>query len=124
MNEIFCRSPIEWRSRIEIGSSAGGGMARHHSMWGIASSRPQRDSPSGMPMISPMITASVNPAPMRIRLGTTWRWNCEKSHISLNWTRIVDSRGNSGSLAWTVHACQAARISNGTAISAAIAATR
>ncbi len=28
MNETFCRLPIEWSRTIEIGSSAGGGIAR------------------------------------------------------------------------------------------------
>src|SRR4051812_29150347 len=42
MNAIFWRLPIEWTRRIEIGSSAGGGIARQYSMCGIAHSRAQR----------------------------------------------------------------------------------
>src|SRR5215212_1812354 len=43
MNEIFCLLPIEWSSTIEIGSSAGGGIARQYSMCGIDQRRAQRE---------------------------------------------------------------------------------
>jgi hypothetical protein len=106
----------------EIGSNAGGGIARHHSMCGIAAIRAQRESPSAIPRPMPSTTAIPNPAPIRSRLGTTWSSNCENSQSSRNSTRIVERRGNFGSAAWTVHHCQTARIASGTAISAAIAA--
>ena len=38
-------SPIEWSRTIEIGSSAGGGIARQYSMCGIAARRAQRREP-------------------------------------------------------------------------------
>ena len=53
MNETFWTLPIECRSTTEIGSSAGGGIARQNSMCGIAASRPQRERPSGIPSAMP-----------------------------------------------------------------------
>src|SRR5512133_3077432 len=122
MKAIFCRFSIEWRRTMEIGRSAGGGIARHHSMCGIAMMRPHLDSPSGIPRRIPRTRAIPKPAAILVRLGTTCSSNCEKSHIWRNSTRIVESRGNFGSWACTVHACHARRIATGTAISAAIAA--
>jgi hypothetical protein len=121
MNATFCTSPIECSKRTEIGSSAGGGMLRQNSMCGIASRRPHRESPSGMPSAIPSTAAIPKPSRMRTRLGTTCSWNCEKSHMSLNSTRIVESRGKYCESACTVHACQRKRIATGTAISAATA---
>ena len=121
MNATFWRFPIEWRSTIEIGISAGGGMALHHSMWGIASIRPRRERPSGIPRRTPTATAIRNPSTILVRLGTRCSSTWEKSHISRNSVRMVDRRGNIGSLARVVHTCHAARIAIGTAISAAIA---
>ena len=118
MNETFWTFPIECSSTIEIGSRAGGGIARHHSMWGIAHTRAQRDSPSGIPIATPTTTAIPKPSAIRSRLGTTWVPNSAKSHISRNSTRIVESRGNCGFSARTVQSCHAARIASGTAISA------
>ena len=71
MNATFCRLPIECTRMIEIGSSAGGGIARQNSICGIVHSRAQRDSPIGMPRPMPTITAIRRPRPMRSRLGTT-----------------------------------------------------
>ncbi len=99
MNATFWRFPIECRRTTEIGSSAGGGIARHHSMCGIASIRPHRESPSGMPSSTPRTTAIPNPSRILVRLGTRWSSTWENSHISRNSTRIVERRGNIGSLA-------------------------
>ena len=77
-----------------------------------------------MPSPTPRTTAIPKPSRIRSRLGTTCVPNSEKSHRSWNWTRIVESRGNFGSSACTVHSCQAARIAIGTAISAPITSTR
>ena len=107
MNEIFWRSPIEWSRRIEIGSRAGGGMARHHSMCGIASIRPQRERPSGIPMDQAEEHRHARSRLRSVQARDDVRANCEKSHMSRNSTRIVESRGKRGSSAWTVHACQA-----------------
>ena len=83
MNETFCRLPIECSRTIEIGSSAGGGIARQYSMCGIASMRAQRERPSGIPSATPTTTAIPKPSRIRSRLGTTCVSNCEKSHRSL-----------------------------------------
>ena len=53
ISDTFWRFPIEWRSTIEIGSNAGGGIARQYSMCGIAQRRAQRERPSGMPSTTP-----------------------------------------------------------------------
>src|SRR5436190_1051285 len=87
----------------EIGSSAGGGIARHHSMCGIHQIRAHRERPSGSPIATPATTAIANPAVTRTRLGTTCVPNCEKSQRSWNSPRIVDSFGNLGLSAEAVH---------------------
>ena len=121
MNATFCLLPMSFSRTIEIGSSAGGGIARQYSMCGIASLRVQRESPIGIPSATPATTAIPNPRPIRTRLGTTWVVNCENSHMSWNSTRIVDSLGKLGLSAWTVHSCQTTRIASGTSTSAPIA---
>ena len=45
MNATFCRLPIECSRMIEIGSSAGGGIARQYSTCGIANFRAQTREP-------------------------------------------------------------------------------
>ena len=121
MNATFCLLPMSCSRTIEIGSSAGGGIARQYSMCGIASLRVHCESPIGIPIATPATTAIPKPSPIRTRLGTTCVVNCENSHMSWNSTRIVDSRGKLGLSACTVHSCQAARIASGTRISAPIA---
>ena len=121
MNATFCLLPMSCNRRIEIGSRAGGGIARQYSMCGIASLRVNPERPIGIPIATPAMTASAKPSPIRSRLGTTWVVNSEKSHMSLNSTRIVDSRGKWSLSACTVHSCHAARIASGTSTSAPIA---
>ena len=105
MKATFCTLPIECSRMIEIGSSAGGGIARQYSMCGIASDAvPSRERPSGMPSAMPSDDARCRSrAPMRSRLGTTCSSNCENSQMSWNSTRIVDSRGKNCESACTVH---------------------
>ena len=79
MNAIFCRFAIECTRMTEIGSSAGGGIARQYSMCGIATRYARRERPSGMPRTTPTTTAIAKPAPIRSRLGTTCSPNWEKS---------------------------------------------
>ena len=121
MKATFCLLPMSCSRTIEIGSRAGGGIARQYSMCGIASLRVNPESPIGIPIATPAMTAIAKPSPIRSRLGTTWVVNSEKSHMSLNSTRIVDSRGKWSLSACTVHSCQAARIASGTSTSAPIA---
>ena len=102
MNETFWRLPIECSRRIEIGSSAGGGIARQYSMCGIAALRPRRESPSGMPSATPRMTAIENPSAIRSRLGTMCVSNWENSQSLRNSTMIVVGRGNFGSSRSTV----------------------
>ena len=120
MSATFWTSPIEWSRTIEIGRSAGGGIARQYSTCGIANARVQRESPSGMPRPTPRIVAIPNPSRIRLRLGTTCVPKSAKSHRSLNSTRMVESLGKFGSSACTVQSCHATRIAIGTAISAPI----
>ena len=82
---------------IEIGSSAGGGIARQYSMCGIAALRPIRESPRGMPIATPRMTAIEKPRAMRSRLGTTCVPNSEKKKSFCVSCRIVVGRGNFGS---------------------------
>ena len=91
-------------------------------MCGIASLRVHVESPIGIPSATPTTTAIPKPSPIRMRLGTTCVVNCENSHMSRNSTRIVDSLGKLSLPAWTVHSCQAARMTSGTSTSAPIAA--
>ncbi len=98
MNTTFCLLPMSLSRRIEIGRSAGGGIARQYSMCGIARLRVHRDSPSGTPSATPTTTAIPNPRPIRSRLGTTCDVNCEKSQSSWNSMRMVVSLGNLNAL--------------------------
>ena len=102
MNEIFCRLPIECSRMIEIGSSAGGGIARQYSICGIAALRPIRERPSGMPIATPRMTAIAKPRPIRSRLGRTCVSNWEKKNSLRTSTMIVVGRGNFGSSRCTV----------------------
>ena len=120
MNVTFWRFPIECSRMIEIGSRAGGGIARQYSMCGIANLRDHADSPSGMPSATPSTTAIAKPSKMRSRLGTTSARNCAKSQRSWNSRRIVDGGGKYWLSAEAAHGCHAARIAIGTAISAPI----
>ena len=84
--------------------------------------RPRRRGRSGSRARRRRRRRSRSRARSATRLGTTCVVNCEKSHMSRNSTRIVDSRGKIGRCPrCTVHTCQAARIASGTAISAPIA---
>ena len=67
----------------------------------------------------PTTVAMPKPTAIRSRLGTTFVPNWEKSQRCWNSTRMVDGLGNLGEWALAVHACHAARIASGTAISAA-----
>ena len=118
MNDTFWRFPIDLRSTIEIGNSAGGGIARQYSMCGIVHARAQTERPIGIPSAMPTTVAIPKPSAIRSRLGTTFVPNWEKSHICWNSTRIVDGLGNFGEWAVAVQSCHAARIASGTAISA------
>ena len=71
MNATFCLLPMSCSRTIEIGSSAGGGIARQYSMCGIASLRVNPESPIGIPIAIPATTAIAKPSPIRTRLGTT-----------------------------------------------------
>ena len=94
MKATFCVLPIECRSTIEIGRSAGGGIARPTSMCGIAAIRAHLESPIGMPRPTPTTTPIPKPSAIRSRLGTTCVPNSENSQRCWNSTRIVESRGN------------------------------
>ena len=78
---------------IEIGSSAGGGIARQYSMCGIAALRPIRERPSGMPIATPRTTAIANPSTMRSRLGRRPREPREEEEL-LDGATMVVGRGN------------------------------
>ena len=62
MKATFCLLPMACSRTIEIGSSAGGGIARQYSMCGIASLRVQRESPIGIPSATPTTTAIAKPS--------------------------------------------------------------
>jgi hypothetical protein len=124
MKATFCRFWIEWSRMIEIGSSAGGGIARQYSMCGVAIRRRIVDMPRSTPSATPTTVAIANPAPMRSRLGTRSDPTCAKSHSFLKSTRIVESRGNLNECACTVYSCQPARRSTGTRISSPTASVR
>ena len=84
MKGTFWRLPIECSRTIEIGNSAGGGIARQYSTCGIANRRDQRERPSGMPTTTPRTAPIPKPSRIRSMLGTTCVSNCEKSHRSWN----------------------------------------
>ena len=92
MNETFWRFPIECRRITEIGNSAGGGIARQYSTCGIANRLDQSERPIGIPSTIPIAEPIAKPSRIRIKLGTMSR-NCENSHRSWNWARIVDGGG-------------------------------
>ena len=120
MSDTFWRFPIECSRITEIGSSAGGGIARQYSMWGIANLCDQADRPSGIPSTIPKADPSPKPSRIRSRLGTTWVPNSEKSQRSWNSAKIVSGGGKYRLSADAAHTCQAAMIASGTAISATI----
>ena len=124
MKATFCVFPIECNSTIEIGSSAGGGIARQTSMCGIAAFRAQSDRPSGTPRPIPSSTAIEKPSPIRSRLGTTCLSKSAKSHSFRNSTAIVVGRGNFTECAFAAQSCQPATIAIGTPISAPSRASR
>src|SRR6476659_9320133 len=120
MKDTLWRFPIECRRMTEIGSNAGGGIARQYSTCGMANFRAQSDRPSGTPRAIPTADPIPKPSRIRIRLGTTSERNWAKSHRSRNWLRIVDGGGQNRLSADRAQASQASTRATGTAISAAI----
>ena len=118
MKLTFWRLPIECSRMTEIGSSAGGGIARQYSMCGIANRRDQSERPSGMPMTMPRDgadpEAEQDPHDARHHVGAELLEEPELLELAA----IVVGGGKYRLSALAAHSCQATTIATGTAISA------
>ena len=105
----------------EIGSSAGGGIARQYSMCGIANRRDQADRPSGMPSTIPSDDADreAEQDPLEARHDMRAELREEPEILELGEDRRR-RREVPGCPPDAAHSCQAATIATGTAISATI----
>jgi hypothetical protein len=70
MTSTFMVVPMP-ATRMKMGTSTGGGMARRNSSTGSRVARSRREEPTTTPRATPATLATANPASSRARLGRT-----------------------------------------------------
>jgi hypothetical protein len=80
-------------TRMKIGTSTGGGMARRNSSTGSRAARRPREDPTSTPRATPATVARANPASSRATLGSTSSASRPPSQVSAKAARMSRSGG-------------------------------